>query len=397
MLLLSLFVVTGCSDAAVQVQDDSGATVEDASADDVHADAAVVDVAPPPIDASVHSGDVDPSFHGPSTTLPIDAIALENDAIVYPNGDHLVRLLADGTADGSFGNATPIAGTVTAVTVVSGKLAACGSGDNGLGVITSLFDANGALLGSVPATHGTDNGSCSAIAASTSGNIASAVSFANGATPRVFEYDITGKLVHTISLSYPVTDVAYDGSLILAVQRSATPKISRFNSTGLDAAFGSGGIATISLAPSGYSAGDCYVTVDSGSYLLACNAISGTKGALVVTRLSNAGAVDASFGQNGFAVLDVGSSAYGNGSRVVVDASKRILAAITDATSTSAHNMGVARWLTNGQPDTSFGDTGVALVTTAKSGGYVLAIQSTGRIVVGGAQGASALIERLFP
>ena len=103
-------------------------------------------------------------------------------------------------------------------------------------------------------------------------------------------------------------------------------------------------------------------------------------------RLRSNGAIDTTFGSGG----KVNTSFFGNGDQVrqlAIDPSNRIVAAgITRINSCSATDFGVARYTENGQLDASFGTQGKASLDLYNDDNsvYALTIQPDGKPIIGG-------------
>ncbi|MGH7136725.1 MAG: hypothetical protein ACREHD_13365, partial [Pirellulales bacterium] len=153
--------------------------------------------------------------------------------------------------------------------------------------------------------------------------------------------------------------------------------IVRYDTDGsIDSNFGSGGTVIINSAGSAW-----HVAIQpDGKILLAGDTNDGTVNALVV-RLTTAGALDTTFGTNGETTVHVG----GDGASAL-DSSGNILVAGDVGTA-----FDVARLTPNGALDATFGNGGIASLPVQPNGnsGVVdVAVQSDGKIVLGGIAGA---------
>lgn len=110
--------------------------------------------------------------------------------------------------------------------------------------------------------------------------------------------------------------------------------------------------------------------------------VSGTDD-FAVTRYTGNQVLDTSFGNNGTETVDLGGNDIAT-SLVIQPDGKIVVAGTT--TSGSTIQIGVARLLPNGQPDTGFGHNGVALVgaPAAALEGNAVGLEPDGAIVVGG-------------
>ena len=176
------------------------------------------------------------------------------------------------------------------------------------------------------------------------------------------------------------------GYLGTAGSSDARAVIERRNPNGtIDESFGNDG-RIISAAGSA----DSYhaVVVESGDRIVAAGRRGGD---LIVTRLTSAGAPDATFGAGGTAVADFGSdneAAYG----LAITPDGNLV-----AVGESDGNFAVARFTATGAPDVSFAQGGRQLygVGEASDGLGAVALQGDGKVVAAGARGAAVAVIRL--
>jgi uncharacterized delta-60 repeat protein len=163
--------------------------------------------------------------------------------------------------------------------------------------------------------------------------------------------------------------------------------LARYTPAGvLDASFGADGIArtTIGGDDRGYG-----VALDSeGRIIVAGSSDNGSDDDFTVVRYTADGALDTSFSGDGIVTTDFGSGddrAYG----VVVDSDDRIVVA-GRAWNGSDNDFAVARYMADGELDSTFGIDGYLTTTFLPASGdgndraYGIAVDSAGRIVVGG-------------
>ena len=158
--------------------------------------------------------------------------------------------------------------------------------------------------------------------------------------------------------------------------------VRRYNADGsLDTSFGTGG----TFSTSNMAGGRAVAVLANGDILVA-GEVPGN-GAFEVTRLTSAGALDTSFGTNGFGQQGVGS-ASGLAHALGVQADGKIVVAGTGGIS-GAPAVAAARFNANGTNDTGFGSSGVAIhqFTSAADEGNGLVILGSGEIVVAGTAG----------
>jgi uncharacterized delta-60 repeat protein len=162
--------------------------------------------------------------------------------------------------------------------------------------------------------------------------------------------------------------------------------LARYNTDGsLDASFGAGGLVVVNL---GTGIGDDQISgltlQADGRIVVAGATFNGVDSDFVVARFLSNGLLDASFGGDGVVTTDSGR---GNDAAycLVVQPDGRIV--VVGATfNNSAEDFGLMRYLSDGSVDTSFGTNGG--VATAFGGGadlaYKVALTSSGKIVVVG-------------
>lgn len=178
-----------------------------------------------------------------------------------------------------------------------------------------------------------------------------------------------------------------DGKIVLIgqAQNSAGSYfgLARYNTNGsLDPSFGIGG--KVASAVSNADTGRAIALQSDGKIVVAGQTDVGSSFDFRVSRFNSNGAPDASFGNQGSAVVDFGNS-FDNPSAVVVQKDGKIVAAgYTQSGSNS--NIAVLRCNTNGSLDATFGAGGKVVTTLDKVDSvHSMVIQSDGKIVVAGA------------
>jgi uncharacterized delta-60 repeat protein len=182
-----------------------------------------------------------------------------------------------------------------------------------------------------------------------------------------------------------------DGKIVLAgnlgtkLYSPVAMAVVRYTPTGqLDSSFGTGGIVMGLKPPSATWAAAFGVLVQNGAIVAAGSSDAMLNGELTLVRLTSTGQLDSTFGNSGFAIDgNLGSSitngsTQGSGDALALGANGDLLA--------TGGNFGVAAFLPNGAPDTTFGTGGTTLASF--SGGayhaYAMAIQGDGKAVVAG-------------
>lgn len=125
----------------------------------------------------------------------------------------------------------------------------------------------------------------------------------------------------------------------------------------LDPTFGSAGTTRVGFG-AGDDFGNAMVALGGGKYLVAGSTEDNGYGAIVLVRYLSNGSPDATFGVGGVARLSPSLTASAGASALTVMSDGRILVA-----GTSGGQPMVARFLSNGAPDTSFGSNGILTLT----------------------------------
>jgi uncharacterized delta-60 repeat protein len=170
-----------------------------------------------------------------------------------------------------------------------------------------------------------------------------------------------------------------DGRILVGGTAESGAVLARLTASGAyDAAFGSGGLATV--------AGANDIALQADGKIVVAGAVSVLPGyccKFAVARYEADGDPDTTFGDNGVAVLDF---AYG-ANAVAIQPDGKIVAAGSKWGGGDA--MAVARLNSDGSPDTTFGGDGTILATfDGWSEGEDVAIQPDGKIVVVGNAGS---------
>lgn len=175
-----------------------------------------------------------------------------------------------------------------------------------------------------------------------------------------------------------------DGKIIVGGFAGSSGALARLNSNGsLDTSFGSGGRVTSSVSGSTES-----VAIQGDGKIVFGGQTNGGRKSntdFAVTRLNATGTIDTSFGSNGIANADFGG-ANDRISSIKIDGSGNIVALGMTGTSLATDNFALARFLPNGQIDTTFGTGGKVMtdVFAYWDSGQAAAIQPDGKILATG-------------
>jgi uncharacterized delta-60 repeat protein len=178
-----------------------------------------------------------------------------------------------------------------------------------------------------------------------------------------------------------------DGKIVAAGYSNNDFAVARYNSDGsLDATFSGDGMVTTDIN-SGADQGYAVAIQSDGKIVVAGYGISGGNYDFAVVRYLSDGTLDTSFDSDGKVTTDF-SSGNDYGHAMAIQSDGKIVVAGYD----SNNDFAVVRYLSDGTLDTTFdSNESDGKVTTNINGtdqGYAVAIQSDGKIVVGGIAGA---------
>ncbi len=185
-----------------------------------------------------------------------------------------------------------------------------------------------------------------------------------------------------------------DGAIVLAgrvgAEGASAPDVgmARFNANGtLDSTFGDAGLVRIDYAGGGNDEATDVLIQPDGSMLVAGFGNFGLAADYFLARLNADGAPDISFGPGaaGFVATSFGPNRDLFANALAMQADGSIVIA-GSAANTIVADFGVARFSSDGAPDTNFGTDGLLLIDFfgAADGANAVAIQNDGRIVVAG-------------
>ena len=319
------------------------------------------------LDASFGSGGLVTATVGSSSAATAVAIQADGKIVAggltlsFPGTFALARFNTDGTLDSTFGSGGKVvtdSGFSTAIHDIGlqadGKIVV-GGGNSDAGDARNFMVARYQTNGVLDSTFG-------------SGGISHTNFFGRGGLALGLAIQPDGKIVEvgvTGLTSYP-----FDAFGLV-----------RFNSDGtLDTTFGAGGKVTTGFGGGGR--GWDVVVQPDGKLVAAGVAFSNSaQGGFGLARYNVDGSPDTSFGDNG-TVLTLNA---GMARAVALQSDGKIVAAGDHVTPTFSGDFAVARYRSDGSPDSAFGSGGI--VTTdfgASEAANGVAIQSDGKIVAGG-------------
>jgi uncharacterized delta-60 repeat protein len=310
--------------------------------------------------------------HASAAAVAIDASGrILAGGVAVGAGYALVRLLPDGALDGSFGVGGKAISRVGAVLDQGGRIVLDSAGRILMsGRSANSYDNSQAFLaiqrflpnGSLDASFGV-------------GGLAAIAQDIDRASSGELAVDADGRVV------FAGTRETASGTVVI---------LARFLGTGQpDAAFGSGGIATLPATGS-VARG---LRLDAAGRLVWCGSVGGQ---LAVGRALATGAPDETFAEGGGATLRLSTATEATDTRwnaVATQADGKIVVAGEANGGGQVHAV-AGRFSANGVPDATFGEAGVALGPSgAQANAVVLDAQK--RIVTAGGGGGAFVLARL--
>ncbi len=191
-----------------------------------------------------------------------------------------------------------------------------------------------------------------------------------------------------------------DGKIIAGGGSGTSPKdfnfaLARYNSNGsLDSSFGNNGLVLTDFLGFGLADSIQALALQSDGKIIAAGTTvmnGSTLNEWAIARYNINGALDTSFGTAGKVVTHVSATSNDFMSGVVLQSDGKIVIA-----GYSSGDFVLARYNTNGSPDTSFGTNGLVVTVSAGSTEAVgsLALQEDGKIVIAGTSGNDFAVAR---
>jgi uncharacterized delta-60 repeat protein len=163
--------------------------------------------------------------------------------------------------------------------------------------------------------------------------------------------------------------------------------LARLTSSGSpDPGFGENGFVKLALDSMRWESGRALALQDDGKILVTGYKVksNGSDQDVIVLRFYEDGSLDESFGDGGLLVLPLGNG-HEIGSAITIQPDGKILVAGETDIGSDIFAFVLLRLLPDGQLDSSFGDSGwVSAKIGSQSFGYAIALQSDGKILVGG-------------
>jgi uncharacterized delta-60 repeat protein len=187
-----------------------------------------------------------------------------------------------------------------------------------------------------------------------------------------------------------------DGKIVTAGESTAGGSddfaIARYKKDGtLQSGFGTGGVVFSDLNSGSDDTPYALAIQPDGKIVTAGESDAGSGRDFALARYKSDGTVNSSFGSGGFVINDLGSSSDDSAYAVTVDNAGKILAAgRSDAN--GSYDFAIARYKKNGSPDTGFGTGGVVLDDLGTASNDVvrgIAIVGDGKILTAGYSNAN--------
>ncbi|HXJ65264.1 MAG TPA: hypothetical protein VNN79_16035 [Actinomycetota bacterium] len=373
-------------------------------------------------------GDLDPTFSGDGMAVTkfnqgayAETVALQSDRKIVvggytsPVGGNeawaLVRFLPDGTLDQTFGKQGRVVTNWTGaddelwglVVLGNDKIVAAGSASGQMAVArytrsgfldTTFGGGDGEVTIDFTPSHDrawdiqTAPGGKLVVAGQAGPASQSMVALARLKPGGALDHSFSGDGMATedvnglSSLAWDVL-VQADGSIVAAgAANGATDKtmVTKFTEAGeVDTSFGENG-SWVATSP-GNAYANAIVQLASGKYMVAA-AVGSFPYDVGLFRFLATGREDDTFGASGLVAHDFGGSETPTDLRLV---GTRLVVSLTETpVASSSFSAAVARMQPSGAPDTAFGDQGLAVSGLTRSRGDALAIQANGRILVVG-------------
>ncbi|MFE2961268.1 NHL repeat-containing protein [Nocardia tengchongensis] len=311
------------------------------------------------------------------------------------------------------------------ITAIAGlALSAC-SGAHGSSVAAGTLDSGFGAGGKVTTDLGSPADRANAVVVQADGKIVAAGSTqdpAQGDNFAVVRYTPDGKLDSGFGDGgKSVTDFGGKSDVVAAVALQPDGKIvavgtshgtatgdnialARYTSDGrLDSGFGTGGRVSSDLGTAA-DHGNAVAVQSDGKILVAGSTKDPVQGDnFVVLRYAPDGKLDAGFGDGGKVSTDFGGRSD-IAKSIAVESDGKIVVAGTSSGTATGDNIALARYTSDGKPDSGFGVNGQVSsdLGTAADHGNAVAVQSDGKIVVVGStkdpvQGDNFLVARYAP
>jgi len=181
-----------------------------------------------------------------------------------------------------------------------------------------------------------------------------------------------------------------DGKIVaagLGFDEGPTSEITvvRCNSNGsLDSTFGSDGVIFTNISDDQRDTANDLAIQPDGKIVVAGTSTDGTNSVVVLARYNTDGSPDTSFGTNGVVAPPIIEGDIGTSSGIALQTDGKIV--VSQARDFFIGTFTVSRYQTNGSPDTTFGSGGSVTVLLGEfAGAAAVAIQADGKIVAAGA------------
>ena len=285
------------------------------------------------------------------------------------------------------------------VFVFSAVLAAVNWAFANPGDLDSTFGQNGRTTLTIPGTSTSESGSAVAIqadgkavvAGSANNNIAIMRLNTDGSLDTTFGFG--GKVASSAGYEGDAVAIQADGKIVVGgiatVGNEGRFMIARYLANGdIDQSFGTLGSTTISFGNPNATSFLHAVAIQSDGKIIAVGQATETEADFGVVRLNSDGSPDSTFGNGGKVTTDFPgpNGPFDAANAVTVQSDGKILVAGVSNSQSTGDTFAVARYLTNGALDASFGTSGLTTFTfgSRHTAAYAIGFQSSGQIIVGG-------------
>lgn len=177
-------------------------------------------------------------------------------------------------------------------------------------------------------------------------------------------------------------EIQSDGKIVASGNANGGPILLRFNQNGtMDNSFGNNGISTL-------TSGGSFEILDNGKFIIAGGFSDGFNVYFSISRYNSNGLIDTSFGNNGTVITDISPERFDLNAALKIQEDGKMVLAGTTYTQATQRKTVIARFMPNGNLDSTFGVNGIVITSVGVEPGYGiytdLEIQEDGRIIAVG-------------
>jgi len=177
-------------------------------------------------------------------------------------------------------------------------------------------------------------------------------------------------------------EVQSDGKIVGFGNANGNAILLRLNPNGtLDSSFGSNGVTNM-------ASGASFEILENGKFIVSGGVSDGFNVFFSISRYHEDGTLDTSFGDSGTAVTDISPERFDLNASIKIQEDGKMVLVGTTYTNATERRAIIARYLTDGTLDLTFGGTGFVTTSVGGSPGYGIfsdvAIQENGKIITAG-------------